>query len=199
MSGDAIHLQSTTATIINSQISNAGGNCLTIIGGTTHFFHCTIAQFYPWDATRGSALYFSNVSDKTEYPLDLIEFKNCIITGSSSDEVYAGRMQDSDAAFNYKFYNSLVNTVITKDDEPNFTDCLFDQEDKNKSKEEQVICGDNFRIIDTDIYYYDFRLDTLSLARGLGDGSLIKEDCKTDLNGISRPTSKPDAGCYQFE
>lgn len=207
VAGDGLFLQNCVANISNTQISNAGGNCVTVIGGSTHFVHCTIAQFYPWNASHGSALYFANVYDETAYPLEIIEFDNCIITGNSSDEVYGSRMKDSDAAFNYLFYNSLVNTVITDDDEPYFINCVFDQE-KNEhrqsssdtqSNEDETIRGANFRIIDTDVYYYDFRLDSLSAARGLGDGKLTPADCRYDLNGIQRPESNPDAGCYQYE
>ncbi len=204
VAGDCIFLQSTTASLSNTQISNAGGNCVTVIGGNTRFVHCTVAQFYPWNATHGSALYFANVYDKKEYPLELIEFVNCIITGASSDEVYGSKMQDSDAAFNYRFYNSLVNTVTTEDDGQYFTGCKFDREEEGSessadSGEQTVVRGGNFRTIDNSVYYYDFRLDSLSTARGLGDGSLTPEDCRTDMNGYKRPADSPDAGCYQFE
>lgn len=203
VAGDGLFLQSTTANVSNTQISNAGGNCITVIGGTTRFVHCTVAQFYPWDATHGSALYFANVYDKKEYPLELIEFTNCIITGSSSDEVYGSKMQDSDAAFNYRFYNSLVNTVTTEVDEQYFIDCKLDKDESDSksssdSEDKVVIRGANFRTIDNSVYYYDFRLDSLSSARGLGNGALTPADCKTDMNGIERPANNPDAGCYQF-
>lgn len=204
VAGDGILLHSTKASLSNTQISNAGGNCVTVIGGTTRFVHCTLAQFYPWNATHGSALYFANVYDKKEYPLELIEFVNCIITGKSSDEVYGSKMQDSDAAFNYRFYNSLVNTVTTEDDEQYFIGCKFDRDDSgsessSSSDDKAVIREANFRTIDNSVYYYDFRLDSLSSARGLGDGTRTPDDCRTDMNGTERPASNPDAGCYQFE
>ncbi len=200
VAGDALFLHSTTACLSNSQISNAGGNCVTVIGGTTRFVHCTVAQFYPWHATRGSALYFANVYDKKEYPLELIEFVNCIVTGSSSDEVYGSKMQDSEAAFNYRFRNSLVNTVTTEDDAQYFTGCKLDRDEgESDSSDKTILRGENFRTIDNSVYYYDFRLDSLSTARGLGDGTLTPDDCRTDMNGVERPTENPDAGCYQFE
>ncbi len=246
VAGDAIFLQATRATLSNTQLSNAGGNCATIIGGTTEFTHCTLAQFYPWNATHGSALYFANVYNSKEFPLIMIKFANCIITGSSTDEVYGSRMQDSDAAFNYQFYNSLVNTVTTEADEQYFIDCKFDREEKksgygsstskarfkglykakanslNKAKANSlykanglyransqstdndnsdgaIVRGANFRTIDNSVYFYDFRLDSLSAARGLGDASLTPDDCKVDMNGVKRPANNPDAGCYQYE
>ena len=70
-------------------------------------------------------------------------------------------------------------------------DMKEDERPKNRASQ--------FRLIDTEVYLYDFRLDTLSTARQIGNGSLIPEPCKYDLRGILRPTDRPDAGCYQFE
>ena len=200
---DAIFLQRTKADFYNSQISNAGGNCVTVVGGTTRFYHCTIAQFYPWNAEHGAALYFTNTTDDVVYPLHLIEFTNSIITGYASDELYGNKLADSDATFNYRFVNSLINTVITDEEAVSFPNCLFEPKPKDfedkKEEERPVNRATQFRLVDTDIYQYDFRLDTLSTARQLGDGTLTPDICRYDLRGILRPTSKPDAGCYQFE
>jgi len=199
----AIYLQGTRANIFNSQISNAGYNCVTVIGGTTRFYHCTLAQFYPWDADHGAALVFTNYVDKTVYPLSLIEFTNCIITGYADDEMFGSRKEDSDALFNYRFINSLINTVITDEEAVDFPNCRFEprQKELNDMKEDErpVNRAKQFRLIDTEIYQYDFRLDTLSTARGLGDGNLTPEQCLYDLRGILRPKDQPDAGCYQWE
>ena len=200
---DAIYLQRTKADIYNTQISNAGGNCVTIVGGTTRFYHCTVAQFYPWNAEHGAALLFTNHADKVPYPLHLIEFTNSIITGYADDELFGSRMEDSDAAFNYRFVNSLINTVITDEEAVDFPNCRFEPRMKElndmKEDERPVNRAKQFRLIDTEIYQYDFRLDTLSTARSLGDGNLIPEQCRHDLRGILRPTDHPDAGCYQWE
>ena len=200
---DAIFLQRTKADFYNSQISNAGGNCVTVVGGTTRFYHCTLAQFYPWNAEHGAALYFTNTTDDVVYPLHLIEFTNSIITGYAADELFGNKLADSDATFNYRFVNSLINTVITDEEAASFPNCYFEPKPKDmedmKEEERPVNRATQFRLIDTDIYLYDFRLDTLSTARQLGDGTLIPDICRHDLRGIPRPTSKPDAGCYQFE
>ena len=200
--GDAIFLQRTKAQFFNSQISNAGNNCVTVVGGTTRFYHCTVAQFYPWNAEHGAALLFTNNMDNVVYPLHLIEFTNSIITGYADDELFGSRMEDSDATFNYRFVNSLINTVITDEESVNFPNCRFEPRLKDisdlKEEEQPVNRATQFRLVDTDIYLYDFQLDTLSTARQLGDGTLVPEPCKNDLRGIPRPTDKPDAGCYQF-
>ena len=200
---DAIYLQRTKAEFYNCQISNAGGNCVTVVGGTTRFFHCTLAQFYPWDAEHGSALYFSNYMDKVPYPLHLIEFTNSIITGYADDELFGSRLENSDATFKYRFVNSLINTVITDEEAKDFPGCRFEPDPKDfkdkKEEERPVNRATQFRLVDTDIYLYDFRLDTLSTARQLGDGALTPDNCRRDLRGTLRPTDHPDAGCYQFE
>ena len=199
----AIFLQRTKAEIYNSQISNAGNNCITVIGGTTRFYHCTVAQFYSGKAEHGEALLITNNADKVVYPLNLIEFTNCIITGYADDEILGSRKKDSDAAFNYRFVNSLINIVITDEEAVYFPNCRFEPKPKDiadlKEDERPKNRATQFRLVDTEIYLYDFRLDTLSTARQLGDGTLTPENCRYDLNGVLRPTDKPDAGCYQFE
>ena len=64
-----------------------------------------------------------------------------------------------------------------------------------------VFCNDYFKY--KEYVYYDFRLDSLSPAIGIGDSihtlpyPEVQEALKTDRNGISREGLKPDAGCYQ--
>ena len=56
--------------VVNSQITNAGNDCVSLIGGYVDFVHCTIAQLYPWDGKHGVALHFANVQDSIIYPLE---------------------------------------------------------------------------------------------------------------------------------
>jgi hypothetical protein len=44
--------------------------------------------------------------------------------------------------------------------------------------------------------YYDFRLDSVSPAIGIGD-SIVALPYPIDRDGVSRSGIKPDAGCYQ--
>ena len=46
--------------------------------------------------------------------------------------------------------------------------------------------------------YYDFHLDSLSPAIGIGD-SIAALPYPDDRDGVSRAFTKPDAGCYQHE
>ena len=45
-------------------------------------------------------------------------------------------------------------------------------------------------------HYYDFHLDSLSPARGIGD-SIATTAYPTDREGYTRK-AKPDAGCYEY-
>ena len=205
VAGDALCLTDSRAVIHGVQLSNAGGNCATVIGGTIDFTHCTLAQFYPWASSHGSALYFANVADGEVHPLHQLQFVNSIITGYSHDEVYADRMPDSDAPFNYQFSGSLVNTVLTDADQPYFTQCLLDTigdtsyrrlTEKELEAPRPMPREGNFHLLDLDNYIYDFALDSLSLAIGLGIDN-VPADCQTDMRGTRRPNRHPDAGCYQ--
>ena len=45
--------------------------------------------------------------------------------------------------------------------------------------------------------YYNFRPDSLSPMRGIGD-SIVALPYPTDREGVSREFIRPDAGCYQY-
>lgn len=202
VSGNALYIIDGQATIHNSQISNAKGYCAAIIGGNVEFTHCTLAQFYIWDEYLG-ALYFANHEGDEEYPLNQLTFNNSIITGYRNDEIFGSQLHDSDINFNYRFNNCLINTILTEDDEPNFLECVVDTiNDSKRGKESYKDLAKsregNFRSVDTNNFTYSFQLDTLSVARKMGDGKFTPSDCKTDLNGIERPSNKPDVGCYQL-
>lgn len=192
VASDVLMMDYSAGVFINCEFSNAKGNCVTLVGGHTQFLHCTLAQFYPWDASHGSALYFCNVKNDTIYPLDKADFINCFITGGSDDEIFGSRLENSDAAFNCRFINCAVNTDIDSEASRSyFTDCV------NEKVDNSAFRASNFKCVDTDNYIYDFGLDSQSIARGLGNGG-YNDYAPTDKNGVVRPTENPDAGCYQY-
>ena len=192
VASDALCMNYCAGTFINCEFSNAKGNCVTLIGGHTQFLHCTMAQFYPWDASRGSALYFCNVKNDTIYPLENADFINCIVTGYGDDEVYGSRLENNDATFNCRFINCVLNTDVEDESTKNyFVNCIGENEENRAFK------SSNFKCVDSENYIYDFRLDSLSIARNIGDGSYI-EYAPYDKDGLSRPALCPDAGCYQY-
>ncbi len=192
VAADALFMGYWSGEFLNCEFSNAKGNCVTLLGGNSEFVHCTLAQFYPWDASRGSALYFCNVANDTIFPLTKADFKNCFITGRAKDEVFGSRLENSDAAFNCRFMNCAVNTEITgEENEQYFINCVAEHPDST------IYQAKNFKAVDNDIYYYDFRLDSLSIARGVGDAQ-YSVVVPQDKDGKDRRMEGPDAGCYQF-
>ena len=55
----------------------------------------------------------------------------------------------------------------------------------------------NFRLVDHDVFDYDFHLTGESLARGRASSSYL-ETMPYDLDGVLRTAGAVDAGCYQF-
>ena len=173
----------------NSQISNAGGHCVSLAGGDAQFVHCTIAQFYPFSGLRAEALYYTNVSGGNPCPLLNALFQNCIITGYSDDEVSGVKSSKAGIAFNYGFYNCLLNTAEVSDDQ--VLNNAWDTDKKTKRE-------DNFPAFNMDYLLFDFRPVAASRAVGLGDPSVTAGTYAADRNGIVRLTDgKSDAGCYE--
>jgi hypothetical protein len=186
IAGFGLYLQDSHAIVANTQISNAKYDCVSIYGGTSDFYHCTIAQFYPWDADRGNALYLSNYIGEETHHIQSANFYNCFVTGYADDEVFGN---PGELPLNLHFYNSVLLTDVS--DETYFYECVEDSEDLPAYKDS------NFRTFDTHAYFYDFRLDSLSTARGKG-AAAYSSLYPVDRLGVQRG-SFPDAGCYQFE
>ncbi len=188
---DALKMNYWNGDFLNCEFSNAGGNCVTLVGGDTRFVHCTLAQFYPWSMFHGSALSFCNVMNDTIYPLTNAVFENCFITGGGDDEVFGSRSENEEAAFNCVFHNCVLNTDITAEGgEKFYFNCVAESPDS------AVYRSSNFKTVGEN-YYYDFHLDSLSVARGKGDAQ-YSVDVPKDKDGKERPQERPDAGCYQY-
>ena len=190
-------LQATLAigTAINCLFSNAGGHCVNLLGGHYDFIHCTLASFYSWAGGKGVALRLRNIDDDHDlYPLLNARFANCIIIGSGDDEIEGTIADHSDSldltAFGqYAFTHSLINSIDQGN--PHFTDIVWENPDSS-------LWGDkNFRLFDHYHSVYDFHLDSLSRARGIGDPAWLSV-APLDLDGIPRDSLHVDAGCYQY-
>lgn len=185
VSGNGLEMTSCQATIGNSEISNAGNHCVSLLGGDYEFVHCTLANYYSWDIKQGVALAFSNEKKEIAYPLTLAAFRNCIIAGSSSDEISGGRSKDSSIPFNYYFSYCLINSIEEKNDK--IVNVIWKKDD-------------NFQLIDKrGEQLYDFQLTPKSAAINIG----LIEDARNypqDLKGMPRLEDEaPDAGCYEWK
>lgn len=145
------------------QLTNTLGDCLCIIGGAAVVDRCTLAQFYPLSADRGAALRFANFSGDYAYPLEAMQMTGSIVTGYA-DDVVMGEARDDDSitSFNYYFENSLLRTPAVEDDSLRFVNIRWETPD------DSIQGKQHFLTIDEDNLIYDFHLDSLSTARGLG-------------------------------
>lgn len=187
-------LQNVDATVANCEISNCASYCVYLAGGKHNFVHNTIAAYYGYPYTDlnlhtnilpedVAAVYINNLSKNMAKTNS--SFYNCIITGGRKRNVvvatplsdyYEGRFEG-----NYLRSDSLdaayaKNNVYATDSDS----CVFK----------------NIYYLSKEYHYYDFHLDSLSPARGIGD-SIAALSYPTDREGYRRK-SKPDAGCYEF-
>ena len=189
--GNALELVMARATAANSLFANAQGNCVKVVGGDVRFLHCTIANFYVW-RQRDVALALHNSIEDAPAPLRGALFANCVIAGSKDDEVMGYLTAFGDTvpdAVNYRFENSLINTTNTADS--CFMNITYDSIDVSPFGKE------HFRLIDHDIFDYDFHLTAESSARGRASDEYL-ESLPVDIDGIPRTAGAVDAGCYQF-
>lgn len=169
----------------NSQLSNTLADCLSVVGGRAEVNHCTIAQFYPFDANRGVALRF------TADQASLLGFdcRNTLITGYADDQMM-GQPGDSTAVFNYSFSDCIIRTpVIDTADSVNFTNVVYEDVTDTLTAGRK-----HFAMFDTVNFIYDFRLDSVSTAI---DKANPETALPLDRNGKSRGT-KPDIGAFEF-
>lgn len=176
----------------NTQISNAGGDCVHLIGGRARFVHCTLAQFYPFVGARGVALSYTNELHDKPAPLEA-HFINCLITGNAADDVQATpSLRYKKATFNYLFQNCLLNTSKVETS-AQIVNCLFEDEAPEAMRRAQQF----FPSFDLKSLFFSFTLSQKSLAVGKAHLPTTLQ-WPTDRLGRSRLTDgKADIGCYE--
>ena len=148
--------------ISECQFTNTLNDCVLIVGGIADINYCTMAQFYPFSAERGAALRFVNYEGDNDIPLLKLRCEGIILTGYESD-VLMGSVRDSIAAFEYQFVNSLLRTPkVDDDDSVRFVNVRWE------SPKDSIQGTKHFKVIDEENLIYDFHLDSLSTAQGLG-------------------------------
>lgn len=148
--------------LVNCQFTNTLSDCVSIVGGVADITHCTLAQFYPFSADRGVALRFANFEDSSDIPLLRLNCSASIVTGYDED-VMMGLVRDTVAAFEYRFSDMLLRTPkVTTADSLRFSNIIWE------TPKDSIEGKKHFRTIDEDNLYYDFHLDSVSTALGLG-------------------------------
>ena len=140
------------------QITNNGGECLSVVGGRADVSRCTIAQFYPFVGGRGPAVFLANSTPLLSFICD-----SSIVTGYDDDVMLGEASADTTSVFEYSFSNSLLRTPrVETDDSVRYTNIIWE------SPDDSIQGKQHFRLIDERNLIYDFHLDSLSTAVGLG-------------------------------
>ncbi len=158
--GHGLELINSYVSLVNCQITNSMGDCVTIDGGAINIRACTLGQFYPYSADRGVALRFVNGTDSIVHALEQMDCRNTIITGYADDELM-GTQKKEEAAFNYYFENCLLRTPEISDS-IHFKDIIWEK------PSDEIQGKKHFVNIDETNFIYDFHLDSLSTAQGKG-------------------------------
>ena len=193
VSSDVLTARACSLFVGNSQLTNAGGNCVTLYGGSSRFVHCTIANFYAFTGGRGVALSYTNADGSIPYPLHQAEFLNCLITGYGEDEIMGAQSADhADLPFNYLFRNCLLDTPEFVDEQ--VQNCLWDNDEAAVWRE-----GNFSPAFDLDRLLFRFSLDSLSSAVGNADPTVTQTYYPYDRLGRSRlDDGRSDIGCYEL-
>ena len=154
--GMGVQASSSYIRLVDCQLTNTLGHCLYLLGGKAEISYCTLAQFYPFSANRGAALYFSNLPTAMDIVCD-----GTIVTGYE-DDVIQGVNTNESIPFNYSFENCLLRTVGESADSAHFQKIIWE------SPKDSIQGKKHFVKIDEDNLDYDFHLDSLSTAKGLG-------------------------------
>jgi len=183
--GFGMHATSSRLILNNCQFTNTLADCVRLDGGRVSMNNCTLAQFYPFDGARLSALHFTSI----QAPLEDLSVANTLITGYA-DDVLTGEHGDSTETFNYLFDHCIIRTpkVATRDS-VNFMHVTFED------VKDTIHCGEkHFVNIDTKNLVYDFDLDSVSSAIGKADSLTA---LPVDRKGRQRDKS-PDVGAYEW-
>ena len=160
--GSGLEAYNSSIALLRCQLTNTGGDCLAVHGGVAVVSYCTLAQFYPFTASRGAALRFTNYYGDYAYPLHAMQMDGSIVTGYADDVVMGEtRANDSTTLFSYHFENTLLRTPASEDS-ISFVNVHWETPD------DSIQGKQHFVLIDEKNLVYDFHLDSLSTAKGLG-------------------------------
>jgi len=177
----------------NSLFANCGQATVALVyGGNYEFVHCTLANYWGNYYSRKypqlwlNNYYITTIAGSTTMvarDLERADFKNCIVYGSMSNEVWVDTSYYgvvSPATMNFKFENSIVKI-------PNSTPLA--------AHRYVAVVRDDPKFVD--VQKFSYLLDTLSPAKDIGrlDYGLLYP---IDLKGESRVLDNlPDAGAYE--
>lgn len=185
-------LEHVDALVTNTEISNCGLYCVYCNGGKQDFVHSTVASYFGYTDIRiqsakkenTAAVYIDNLS-KTGEPT-VTSFYNSVITGYLSNQLVLATPIE-------QYYEGVFSHNYLK------TDTLLASSAKDNTywQETDTAVFRNTFYKYKEYIYYDFRPDSLSPLKGIGD-SIVALPYPMDRGGFSREFIRPDAGCYQY-
>lgn len=194
MSGVALLGQGSDIVSTNCLFANCGQYVAAlVIGGRNYqFIHCTFANFWPYGNRQNPLLLLNNYYEDANQTvhvrdLDNAYFGNCIIYGSSSEEM--GIDGKSGAAFNYTFDHCLIKTELGA------TGSHFQNITKNPPVD--TLDGIPHGPVFNDSGADDYHLYSQSAAIDLGSIAIM-DTLTSDLDGATR-VAPPDLGAYEFQ
>jgi len=202
VTGTLLQAVNCNITAENCEFSNAKDALLYLVGGSSRFTHCTIANYYPvypnlgWVNSNHEALILTDIvlnwdTADDYYPVINAEFFNSIIYGSSPDLAINIR-KNPDAPIPYLFKNCLVPTG--KPDSTQVINCIFLDADSLLFQK----TNPNDRVNNTWYPSFDFRLQKDSPAKDAADLEIAAQ-IPYDLDGYYRLTDgHPDMGAYEY-
>jgi len=169
----------------NFVVANCGQCGVYLTGGGSYVFnHGTIANYWKNSTRNTPTLYFSNIYQNPQdnltyaYPFNF-KMNNSIMYGSLENEFVTEFYASPELDTTYIFNNCLIRTKRAQNTSL-YVNCKFNEDPKLK-----------------DYYSFNYHLDTLSPAIGLGNPNYSTGSLQYDLDGIFRG-DKPDAGAYQY-
>ena len=168
--------------VYNTQISNTLNHCLYVEGGHVDVNNSTIAQFYPFNGNRRSAIGF-------KAPIDTLDVRNSLVTGYGNDEVLWTPVEEEPLKFCFDHCVLRTEKMMTEDS-LRFTHVVYED-----VKDTTMYGEKHFSVFDTENLIYDFHLSAKSAAIGAADP---KTALPYDRNGLKREEDKADAGCFLY-
>lgn len=194
VAGDAFYAKACATFVGNSQITNAKGDCVKLLGGSHQFVHCTLGQFYALAGGRGVALRFTNQDNGVRLPLEQANFNNCLIIGYNGDDLVGEQSNRyKDDAFSYHFSHCLINTPKVKSDD--FVNCLFEADNPTSGRGDKHFSPS----FDLQKLLFSFTLSSNSAAVNKADTNISRNTYPLDRYGRSRLSDEgADIGCYEM-
>lgn len=200
MQGNVFTSSNNKATVVNTEISNAGGAVVALACGEYQFTHCTLVNYMRLIQRELACLaltdtYYPTGSEEVEQALLKVRFDNCLIDGSngSGNGTMGGEIAVSftdESTADYYFNHCAIATKV--DEDARFNEVILRTDD--------VLPYYKMTGGEANKYRFDFRPDSvISIGVGKAD-PVISAQYPMDRLGVDRLNNGtgPTIGAYEF-